>query len=291
MEIPPDYTAQMRLAFDQFHEEVGKVIGSYGGLAVKGSQLATEMSSFSRPELVDCARAIGSERIEFGADHMSALKKLLDEPIEMIAAFTCVRSMLESCSLASWVLDPNVDVVARVGRVYSYRCEGMLQQLKAMRVINNTTEAAAVQDHLSKLVREAAALGYREVKDNRGRLIGIFQKMPSATEIISQCLGEGYSYRLLSAVAHGHFWAVSEVHLRTPVGTVESHGVKMQQMTREVRPFNLAFLGFNCMRALSRPVWWQAHLCGWDTLLVERIFEDVADRLQMTDRSRFWRSR
>ena len=91
--------------------------------------------------------------------------------------------------------------------------------------------------------------------------------MPSATEVISLMLDEEEMYRLLSAVTHGHDWAirglgfrpVPKSDLRPDVG-----GVPVTMFEKQVDVAKLALLGLIAAKAFARPVWDQCNYAGWD---------------------------
>jgi len=107
--------------------------------------------------------------------------------------------------------------------------------------------------------------------------------------MIEKMLHEGTTYKMLSAVAHGHFWAVQPLCFK-PVGeTQDMDGVITRAMTKTVNVQGIALLGLQTAKALGKPLW---HLCqyyGWDQARLETLLESVFDKLQASNQSRFWR--
>ena len=126
----PDYLATMRGAVSTFCTEIVNFIQTQGAEPAPASQAETEQAVFPRPESVVTARSFATSLVESGGEHTMAFVKTITEPVEPIACGTCVRSMLEPCSLAAWLLDPSIDARTRVGRAFALRYEGMKQQLK-----------------------------------------------------------------------------------------------------------------------------------------------------------------
>ena len=58
-------------------------------------------------------------------------------------------------------------------------------------------EIQGTKDRIDEVEQDALETGYAPIA-----------KMPSATDVIKQMLDEEEMYRLLSAVTHGHNWAI-----------------------------------------------------------------------------------
>lgn len=229
--------------------------------------------------------------IEFGGDHLTAFVKHSTEPVEAIACWTCVRSMLESCALSAWLFDPTADAHTRVGRTFALRYEGLEQQATFGRTAKiDPKEIASLETHIDDVEKVALSLGFTAVQDKKHRRIGIAQQMPKTTHMIGDVLGEEKMYRLLSAVAHGHFWAIHGLGF-APADTlvnVGNRGLRAFTKTPNLNGFGL--LGLCVMSSLARPLWNYCNYFGWDRLRLEETFENVADKLRMTTARRFWRS-
>lgn len=291
MSLGPEYLTEMKEALTMFCTDVGQFVRSYGTLPVAGSQAETEKNTFARQQSVVTAWALGTTLIEFGGDHVSLFAKTLDPPIEVIACWTCVRSMLESCSVAAWLLDPLIDAHTRVGRVFAHRYKGLDQHLKFLRAIGRpATEIKAEEDQIDQIEKEVLKLGYPPVVNPKGERIGLCRKMPGATDMIETVLGEGVMYRMLSAVTHGHHWAINGLCFKPAIGDLDVGGVTVKPFEKSVDITGMALLGLCGMKSLARPIWNQCQYFGWDALRLEEIFENVADRLQAKEDRRFWRS-
>ena len=290
MPIDNKYLVEMRDVLMLFSNEAGKFIQSHGSLPAAGSQAESEKATFARPESILTAWSLGSLLIEFGEEHLSAFIKTVTEPVEVIACWTCVRSMLESCALSVWFLDPSIDAHTRVGRVFAHRYGGLEQQLKFGRAIGRSpTEIKAKENRIDGIEQDVLKLGYQKVHNKNGKRIGLCQKMPSATDMIDTVLDEGIFYRILSAVAHGHHWAIISLGYKPVVGDVDLGGVLAKKFEKTDDLKGIALLGLCAMKALSRPLWYQCHYFGWDKLRLQELLENVADKLQAKPSVRFWR--
>ena len=105
MAITVEYIVQMRQALLDFHEQVARFVQSNDCIPAEGSQARIEQATYPRPDSIVSAYCIGNQLIEFGADHLTAFVKTVTEPVETIACWTCVRSMLEACALSAWLQD------------------------------------------------------------------------------------------------------------------------------------------------------------------------------------------
>ena len=117
MSIPSSHIADMRAAIDALLERTAAFIESCPENPIKGSTLDQELASASRPESITTALSFGDLALEFAADHLSAFARLLSEPVETMACFTCIRSMLEMTAIGTWVLDPDITSHDRIARV------------------------------------------------------------------------------------------------------------------------------------------------------------------------------
>ena len=291
MVLGPEYLQDMQKALRMFCTDVGQFIHSYGSVPAVGSQAETEKNTFARPESVVTAWGIGATLIEFGGDHVSLFVKTLDSPVEIIACWTCIRSMLESCSVAAWLLDPSIDAKTRVGRVFAHRYEGLEQQLKLGKALGRSAKEIADEEvRIDGIEAIVLKLGYARILNRKGERIGLCQPTPNATEMIENVLGEGVMYRMLSGVAHGHHWAINGLCFKPTTDDLDLGGVTVTKFERTDDIQGIALLGLCAMKSIARPIWNQCHYFGWDTLKLEEIFENVADMLQASEDRRFWRS-
>jgi hypothetical protein len=293
MSAGANYFVEMREALTMFADVSAKFIGAHNNRPLAGSQAAIEKTTFADPENIESAWSIGSQLLVFNADHLSAFVKIVTEPVEVSACWTCVRSMLESCALAAWFLDPAINATDRASRVFAYRFESIEQQIKLMTAINRPVdEIQFLKDRIDAIENEALSLGYDRVLDKKTktRRLGICQIMPGATDLIEEALEDPISYRLLSAVAHGHHWAIRQVRFNTTVQDEDHEGVSVKKLEQIKDPTGIVFLGHSAMRSFARPLWNQCRYFGWNAMEFEELIEKVADKMLIDDATRFWRS-
>jgi hypothetical protein len=285
------YLETLREALTHLCNESAGLTMSHGGEPSEDSQLANELASFADPELIYHACYLGTTLIDFGGEHISAFVKLLAEPIEILASWTCVRSMLESCSLAAWMLDPTIDARLRAGRVFTLRYEEMSQQATLLRTVQNDPPALhKLVARIEAVEQQAVSMGYPRALDKKGKRVGFVEKMPTATEMIRMMLNDEWSYRLLSAVAHGHTWAIRGLGWSQFGPEFKVGNVTLKQLEKSVNPHAIAIMGLSAAKAFVRPVWNQCRFYGWNALQFEEVFENVFDKMATKDNQRFWRT-
>ena len=294
MSIPSSHIAEMRSAIDALLERTAAYIESCPEDPIKGSTLDQDLSSASRPESITTALTFGDLALEFAADHLAAFARLLSEPVETMACFTCIRSMLEMTAIGAWVLDPNLTSRERIARVFAIRFDAIDQQLKFGRSISvKPQEIQSLETQLRKIEREAIALGYPQLRSRKNAIIGVGVRMPGATDLIRDVLNDEWLYRMLSGVAHGHHWAIVQLGFRNAsqdAGPMSVGGISVTPYEKKVYVDGLAIVGLHGFLAFARLIWNNARYYGRDVLPLEEMLEDVADMMNAKPTVRFWRS-
>src|SRR5215217_7687430 len=99
---------QMRDALGQLRDRLAAHGLPYGTDPQPGSIAESEIRNFHRPESIHTAQSQAWILVEVAADQLTALVKTLTEPVETVAPYTCVRSLLEGAALACWLFDPGL---------------------------------------------------------------------------------------------------------------------------------------------------------------------------------------
>jgi hypothetical protein len=284
----------MRAAIDELLERTSIYIESCADNPIKGSTLDQELASASRPESITTALTLGDLALEFAADHLAAFARLLSEPVETMACFTCIRSMLEMTAIGTWVLDPNLTSQDRIARVFAIRFDAIDQQLKFGRCISvKDQDIQSLEARLLKIEQEAIALGYPKLRNKKNAMIGIGIQMPGATDMIRDVLNDEWLYRMLSGVAHGHSWAIVQLGFKdstADAGPMSVAGVSVTPYERRVYVNGLVIVGLHGFLAFARLIWNNARYCGRDLLSLGKILDDVSDKMNAKPTVRFWRS-
>jgi len=241
------------------------------------SPAEAELRSFPSPKLVQAAYSQGGILIEAAADHAVAFVRTATEPVLTVAPWACVRAQLEACALAAWLLDPALEVRSRVQRSLAFRYEGLSQQRALGNVARDPGSVAKATARIDGLERTSLDLGYPQLRNQKGERDGVAQRMPSITRLIAETLDEEVTYRLLSALAHGHPWALTQASfeaLRTDDANVASAAGTDEDTYPIKKSLNTAAVGYLCVIAttsLARPVTYRCKLFGWDTDRVREI--------------------
>lgn len=286
------YVANLRDAITSFLTDASAYLEAQGWNPAAGSQASAERQNYVKPGSIVNAWCLAQQLIELGADHLSALAKLLADPVEINAVWTCVRSMLESCGLATWLLDPAIGAKDRAARTFALRFEGMQQQLKYGKATGTPAIALElIEKQIAKMENDAVHQGFARLNKN-GKRTAVAMPMPAATQTIKATLDEEATFRLLSAVAHGHAWAMLGLGYK-PAGGVadeDSQDVVAMPFEKTVNFQAVAVFGMTAMKALARPLWNQCLYFGKDADALTLILEKAADTIEMSELPRFWRA-
>lgn len=284
----------MRAAIDALLERTAAYIESCPENPIKGSTLDQDLASASRPESITTALSFGDLALEFAADHLAAFARLLSEPVETMACFTCIRSMLEMTAIGTWALDPDISTHDRIARVFAIRFDAIDQQLKFGRCISiQPQEIQSLEARLLKIEQKAIALGYPQLRNRKNAIIGVGVRMPGATDMIRDVLDDEWLYRMLSGVAHGQHWAIVQLGFRDATqdtGPMSVGGTSVTPYEKKVYVDGLAIVGLHGFLAFARLIWNNGRYYGRDLLPLEEILEDVADKMNAKPTVRFWRS-
>lgn len=280
-----DDACRMRDVIFTLHSEIEKLLNEYGKIPLPKSQAHLELDTYSRQESVETVLTQGNTLIEVAADQLMAFCKTITEPIQTISPWTCVRSLLESSALAAWLLDPSAKIDTRIQRSFSFRLEGLKQQLKYLIAIEAQTDE--IYARIVEVEGVALGIGCPQMLDKKGRRTGATQKMPSVTEIIKISLNEEADYRMLSAIAHGHLWAIQQLSF----SPVKNEDDKTGTFEKNLEPDSASYLCLKAVRVFARPVWYKSQLFGFDSKRLAEIFDSAFDNLGVNeDNCRFWKA-
>lgn len=255
-------------ALEEALNETGRFLTSTGNEPTRGSIAAQELEDFSFRELVLTAYSQGDMLLEGASELVICFIRTCAEPTLPIASWSTVRAAIESCALASWLLDPGIDVKTRVRRSFALRFEGLDQQVKVARAMNHPGNIAASTQRINEVEQTAISVGFEKIVNNQGRRIGIGQAMPSITSIVAETLGEEVAYRLLSAVTHGHHWAIQRLSFEVlPINFTaadSSTPFVLRPLKKAAKPICFQYLADQAMKAFTTPVLYKTKLFGGD---------------------------
>ena len=279
-----------------FQESVAPIYRAAGADPQQGSIADEELASTSSKELLETAFSQSGMLTESAADIAYAFTKSLTDPVQTIAPWTLARAVLEPAALGLWLLDLSITATVRLQRSFAFRFEGLLQQQRFCRSVDQATIADAVGKRIADVERKAIAAGFKPLWDKGGKRPGIGLVMPNVTDIVAQTLSREWLYRILSGAAHGHFWALNNLSFELVASkgatfqTETRSGVKVHQMEKGLSPLNVQGLSAEVLRSLSMLIWARFRLFGWDRTSLEQLLEDSFDRMGIRNPSaRFWR--
>jgi hypothetical protein len=271
-----------------FTTETSRLINAYNNEPTANSIAIQEKTSFPDRESVEDVHYRGILSMEAAADHLMAFTDSLAEPAKTVAPWTCVRGLLESCALASWFLDPMIDVKKRVGRYFAFRYIGFVQQIKLYNVDGKGQEEVnKVKQRIQKVEQDALKLGFPPILNKAGKIDGIGQKMPAITQLIGLTLNKEAEYRLLSAIAHGHHWAISLISYRV-VEATNSEGKVQKGLEKHVKPMEVLYAANIAVTSFAQVLWDLWRLYGWNEEEIKSILDTTYDRLKYTKKRRIW---
>ncbi|HMD89138.1 MAG TPA: hypothetical protein VKF38_08245 [Anaerolineaceae bacterium] len=266
-----------------------QIYNKYNNEPASGSLAVQERNSFSNQVLIKDVHYRGILSMESAADHFMAFADSMTEPAKTIAPWTCVRGLLESCAIAVWFLDPTIDAKTRVGRCFAFRYEGFIEQIKFLDLKKMQTEIDMAQQRIIKVEQDAVSLGYPRLLNKNGNINGIALRMPSIIDLIGTTLDREADYRLLSAIAHGHHWALWKIAFR--INDVENpEGQDTNAIEKHLHPESAMYLCNISVTSFAKVLWCLWRLYGWDTKEIEHFLDQIYMQLHYKTEMRFWRS-
>ena len=234
---------------------------------------ATALDSVDTTESLKTIASQATLLVRGSCEHLLAFTRTLQPPLLSIAPFVCVRSALESSSIAAWLTEQAVTREKRIARSFAFRFEGQLQQGKLVDPADHAT-VAKLQARIVAIEAKAVHMGYPVTRTASGKLTMIATRWPGSTDTIKATLGMDKEYRILSSFAHGHPWAMTQVSYRqtaTP-NLIEQH----------LDPVALVWLCSVGAQSLSSAVWDTSEFVGLDSTSTRNLLNALYDELRIT---------
>ena len=277
-----DGAERMRIALASLCDDAGTFVNEFGPYPLAGSIAATEQSGRDGGEQPWTAHSQGNLLFESAADHALALTRLLIKPVTTIAPWTCVRGGLEAAAIGCWLLSESIDAQVRIGRSFAYRHEGLSQQVKLAAATGDEPARRRSLCRIEEVEAEAAALGYELIRNKSGRRDGIGQRMPTITKLVGDTLGEEKLYRILSAMAHGHIWALTQLGFQAP--DADEPTLLKKTMNSDAA----AVLLMTAVDVLAKPMWAEARLFGYDLQRLKVLLDRGYREMGLNETRHFW---
>jgi hypothetical protein len=284
-----DPLARFRGVLETLPSAVGGQMDESGSEPQPGSRAAAEFAELPRLEAPRTAYVQAGIALLAPGDHMCALERALTQPVMTFAPWSLARSVLEAASVASWLLDPDLDVKARISRSMTLRLSHLRHEATFVRVAQQQHPEAReqfskaiplVERRIRGLVTQAERLKLAVKLDKNNKPTAIGARMPTATDLAG-LLGEGPLYRLFSAAAHGRTWAQLGLSLKRSGGK--------QAVSQHLTVEQALFAILNSVEWFSRPAWNYFMLWGFDLGRLSSALESAYDQLGLREERRFWR--
>jgi len=242
---------------NELHNDTSIIVNAFGNDPMEGSIVARERINKDNSEKLLTAYSQGSLMFEVVMDHFSSLSRSLTQPVHTISPWTTIRSLLESSAIGLWLLDSKIDPDERITRSLKFRCEGLLQLVKFGRASSDNDEIEPSINRYKEVLGEAEALGLEIVQYDSGKLEHLRHEMPSVTDLISSQLSLEAEYRLFSAIAHAHPWALQVLSFQK----ANVPGKLMLEKNLSVE--SIQYIGAFIFRVSSAPILEKCKLFGW----------------------------
>lgn len=269
------------VALQDFLDQTSVLWNQQGEKPEPVSQASLELVTFVRPESIGTAYSQALILFEAAADYSMALVKTLTEPAQTIAPWSCARSVLETSALATWLWDTKINARQRVQRSLAFRHEGLLQQLKFARA-SKAVDKQKIIERLDEVEQIALALGFDKIVDKKNqKRIGIGQAMPFVTDIVTEMFDKETNYRLLSAMVHGHSWAIQPLSFGQMGEQQEIFvGVQGKSFEKYLDYSSVVFLCIETVSSLSKPILMKFKLFGWDAKPIALVINQALKQIK-----------
>ena len=274
---------QVVAVFEHLHKNVGIALTAVGHDPMPSSPASEELQSKHLRHHLETAYSQGTILIEASMDHFSGFVRGVTLPVLTISPWTSVRTILETSAIARWLLDTRLDASSRASRSHQFRCEGLSQQLKFARVAGGETDLDHALDRYREVLAQADSYGLEVLHDDQGRPKCLARSMPSASDLVKDYLQQESAYRLLSAMAHGHPWALQQLAFRS---AQESQPVLLE---KNLGVRSIAYLGKLALDVPRAPIMDKCALFGWPSAGIAEFFDqstlDFARAVHATSRT------
>ena len=191
---------------------VDDIAASYDRKCTPDSLAAVELTDHEAKPFVEAAHGQGGQQVLFvSADHILGIGRCLFLPELSFAPWTGARAVLESCSLACWLLDTGITRMERLTRSLNVRLDEQRQQVRFARRKTDQSEnelrreTEGIASRITHLREVARKLRIPENRAKNGNFRDFGSETPSISARISSTLGAAADYSLLSFAAHGMF--------------------------------------------------------------------------------------
>lgn len=198
-----------------------------------GTELAAEEARRPAPETGSwpwlAAPMIARWALQAAAAEATGFSAALGRDATSYAADVLCRGVLETCSLAWWLLDPGIDAERRLARSLVYRLHSAGQAERAINALelgpeDNRAEYGELPEEVQQDIDSAGLTWNRRKRDGQRVLFCGEEPWLSYTERAASLVSKIWPqpklpYAVLSAVAHGELPGLQRNLVHSPPGT------------------------------------------------------------------------
>lgn len=252
----------------------------YQDVPLLGSPAASEYSAFAGEETVRTLYTQATLLLDSAGDHMAALERVLTEPVMTVAPWTISRSILESASLAMWLLEVDLHAPDRVARGITLRLHDLHEQLILARTASGLQlTIPQIEQRIKGVISQGQGYGLPEKRNRNGELLSFGESVPNGAQLAKRAFDAETIYRLLSSAEHNRTWAILQLStLLAERNLLEPH-----------LPTEGAFgLIISSVQWYARLIWNWFQLYGWDLNSLSEILEFQYNQAGINEKGKFW---
>ena len=259
-------------ALHQLAEASNATTDRYRGIPSVDSIASNELSRFADRSVLGEAYDKGVRSLVVACDYTSALNRILSEPMLTFSPWTCLRHILELCSMCIWMLDSRIGPEKRATRSLNVQFQENDNERKFLRKSlsgnSEDTLIANANARETRLREQAQQLGIKEKRDKKSRFLGFGGGPTLITDRIDSTLKDTVPYSLLSPAAHGDTWAI----LALGTETISTRPARVVSDLSPVYALALITESFTCITKSLRTYY---ELYGYDIAEYSEMLEPL----------------
>ena len=111
----------MVAAVSAFSQAMAHFYSDHVGRQFPTAPAEKEKRQYADAGIVQIAYDQGTSLTEAAVDHMVGFSKTMVEPVTRFAPSVCVRTVLESSAVATWLMEPEIGLEQRIKRSFAFR--------------------------------------------------------------------------------------------------------------------------------------------------------------------------
>ena len=226
-------------------------------------------------------------------DHAYTLDKILTKSDSTFSPWTCGRTILELCSIASWLLDPNINCKKRITRHLIMEVRDLYEEMNFYRnnmdlisdlnpEQNFKAKEKEITTKINSLREIAKNLEITEKYDKEKKIVTFGSGARPFSDLAHQYSYSGYFwYSILSGILHGN----QGLMIHFGLNFTQSDALYVESYLNPSRAFTLVLASMIWIGEVAWRCW---DLYGWDLSQLKAVLEAHYDLVGMLDEGRFW---